>query len=208
MNFFVKGSTHILQKLRVRGAIFATIGIVGMMVYGLSQKVEADTAIVFVDNQQIKIYAPDWEAEKVLEEAGVKLAELDRVQITKTQGNPIQFMVLRNAIRPEPPREMMVATSRGHMTYKMLHTMEATAYLPGDGDGRGITATGIKATWGVVAVDPKVIPLGSRVYVPGYGFAIAADTGGAIKGSKIDLCMEDYGQAIQIGRRPVEVYVL
>ena len=208
MNFFVKESTHILQKLRVGGAIFTMIAIVGMMAYGLSQKVQADTAIVFVDNQQIKIYAPDWEVEKVLEGAGVKLAEHDRVQITKTQGNPIQFMVLRNAIRPEPPRDMMVATSRGHMTYKMLHTMEATAYLPGDGDGRGITATGIKATWGVVAVDPKVIPLGSRVYVPGYGFAIAADTGGAIKGRKIDLCMEDYGQAIQFGRRPVEVYVL
>ena len=105
-------------------------------------------------------------------------------------------------------RDTVVETSRGSMRYNRMVMMEASAYLPTDGNGAGITATGITARHGIVAVDPNVIPLGTRVYVPGYGVALAADTGGAIVGKKIDLCMEDYGQAMGFGRRPVEVYVL
>jgi uncharacterized protein YabE (DUF348 family) len=101
-----------------------------------------------------------------------------------------------------------VETSRGDVRFQKVVRMEATAYLPGDGDGRGITATGIRAQWGVVAVDPSRIPLGTRLYIPGYGVAIAADTGGAIAGDRIDLCMEDYSQAIHYGRQMVDVYVL
>lgn len=92
--------------------------------------------------------------------------------------------------------------------YAAVMTMEATAYLPSDGGGSGITATGIPATYGVAAVDPAVIPLGSRLYIPGYGEAIAADTGGAIYGYRIDLCMESYSEAMNFGRRDVTVYVL
>lgn len=94
------------------------------------------------------------------------------------------------------------------MPYSAVMSMEASAYLPGDGNGYGITATGIPATYGVAAVDPSVIPLGSRLYIPGYGEAIAADTGGAIYGYRIDLCMESYSEAMQFGRRNVTVYVL
>ena len=86
--------------------------------------------------------------------------------------------------------------------------MRATAYLPTDGSATGTTAMGIPATYGIVAVDPRVIPLGTRVYIPGYGEALAADTGGAIKGYKIDLCMESYSQAMRFGRRDVTVYIL
>ncbi|MCI1824246.1 MAG: G5 domain-containing protein [Megasphaera sp.] len=102
-----------------------------------------------------------------------------------------------------------VEVSRGNISrYRAVFSMEATAYLPTDGSGEGITATGIPAHYGVVAVDPHVIPLGSRVFVPGYGEAIAADTGSAIVGNRIDLCMEDYGSCMQFGRRSVEVYIL
>ncbi len=96
----------------------------------------------------------------------------------------------------------------GYGDYAAVMTMEATAYLPTDGDGYGITATGIPATYGVAAVDPYVIPLGSRLYIPGYGEAIAADTGGAIIGNRIDLCMESYDECMNFGRRNVTVYVL
>ena len=88
------------------------------------------------------------------------------------------------------------------------HLMEATAYLPEDGTGDGITATGVPAAYGVAAVDPDVIPLGTRIFVPGYGIALAADTGGAIEGHIVDLCYEDYDEAIQFGRRDVDVYLL
>lgn len=92
--------------------------------------------------------------------------------------------------------------------YKAVYEMEASAYLPTDGGGHGITATGLRAKHGIVAVDPRVIPLGSRLYIPGYGPAIAADTGGMIRGMVIDLCMESYSEAINFGRRNVTVYVL
>lgn len=101
-----------------------------------------------------------------------------------------------------------VQTEMGMMNYTAAYTMEATAYLPTDGSPEGLTAMGIPARRGVVAVDPRVIPLGSKVFIPGYGVAIAADTGGAIKGEKVDLCMETYGECMNFGRRYIEVYVL
>ena len=109
----------------------------------------------------------------------------------------------------EPPvPEDVVETSQGYVPYTQVMGMEATAYLPTDGSPEGLTAMGIPATYGIVAVDPDVIPLGTRVYIPGYGEALAADTGGAIYGYRIDLCMEDYYQAMDFGRRTVTVFVL
>ena len=105
-------------------------------------------------------------------------------------------------------RQPKVSTSWGEVPYVNAITMEASAYLPSDGGGSGITASGMVATYGVAAVDPDVIPLGTRLYIPGYGEAIAADVGGSIEGNMIDLCMEDYGQAMDFGRRDVTVYVL
>jgi 3D (Asp-Asp-Asp) domain-containing protein len=91
-----------------------------------------------------------------------------------------------------------------------IYTMEATAYTADTAKANptGYTANGMRAKWGIVAVDPDVIPLGTTVFIPGYGVAIAADTGGAIIGHRIDLCMERYGDAIRFGRQPVVVYVV
>ena len=71
-----------------------------------------------------------------------------------------------------------------------------------------IFLAGTLAHWGTVAVDPSVIPLYSRLYIPGYGFAVAGDTGGAIVGNRIDLFFPSYSDAIRFGRRTVTVYVL
>lgn len=106
------------------------------------------------------------------------------------------------------PEGNVVETASGYLPYTEMLDMEATAYLPTDGNGEGLTAMGIPATYGIVAVDPYVIPLGTRVYIPGYGEALAADTGGAIYGHRIDLCMESYDQAMDFGRRTVTVFVL
>ena len=65
----------------------------------------------------------------------------------------------------------------------------------------------VPAVRGIAAVDPDVIPLGTRLFIPGYGEAIAADTGGAIIGNKIDLVMDSYGEAMEFGRQDVTVYV-
>lgn len=89
---------------------------------------------------------------------------------------------------------------------------EATAYSPArpstfpHTDGQ--TAIGLPAGYGVVAVDPQVIPLGTRLYIEGYGYAIAADVGGAIEERRIDLCFGRRQSALQFGRRMVQVHVL
>lgn len=110
------------------------------------------------------------------------------------------------------------ANTHKGFTYKKKITVNASAYEPYNcgGDGRGITASGLKAKFGVVAVDPKVIPLGTKLYIEStddgaswtYGYCIAADTGGAIKGNRIDLCYNTRSECIQFGRRSANVYVL
>ena len=135
-------------------------------------------------------------------------------EIHYKQGDVIDTKELqRKTITPMQPKVVQVGTrevevSRSYNRVREVITMEATAYLPTDGGGDGITATGIRARHGVVAVDPNVIPLGTRVYIPGYGEAIAADTGGDIIGNRIDVVLEDYGSAMQFGRRTVDVYIL
>jgi 3D (Asp-Asp-Asp) domain-containing protein len=86
--------------------------------------------------------------------------------------------------------------------------MVATAYTAGCAGCTGYTASGYRAGHGIVAVDPNVIPLGTRLYIPGYGFAIAGDTGGAIRGNRIDLGFNSLSDAVQFGRRLVKVYTL
>lgn len=115
-----------------------------------------------------------------------------------------------------------IVSSRGKVSYEKSIVMSATAYdlsyesigkKPGDAY-YGITASGTKARAGVVAVDSSVIPLGTKLYIKSldgsedYGFAIAEDTGGAIKGNRIDLFMDNHQKALEFGRRKVKVYIL
>ena len=86
--------------------------------------------------------------------------------------------------------------------------MQASAYTPRPAGGSGRTALGYPAKFGHVAVDPRVIPLGSLVYVEGYGVALASDKGRAIRGHRIDLCVSSRSAAMRFGRRSVQVHVL
>lgn len=107
-----------------------------------------------------------------------------------------------------------VLPSRGYFSGRHVVSMVATYYDPYHcgGSGTGRTATGIKAGYGVAAVDPRFIPLGTRLYVEGYGYAVAADTGGAIKGNRIDLAIDTKHDARRIrgisGRKAVRVHIL
>jgi uncharacterized protein YabE (DUF348 family) len=115
------------------------------------------------------------------------------------------------ALGIKPPVNTLV-TSRGSYRYIDIKQMVATAYSPGpESCGKyadGITYTGKKAGYGLVAVDPRVIRLGTMLYIEGYGKAEAADIGGAIKGNRIDLCYETHGEAVRYGRKKVKVYIL
>jgi 3D (Asp-Asp-Asp) domain-containing protein len=91
-------------------------------------------------------------------------------------------------------------------------TVEATGYIATCSEGcTGVTATGYNLAANpnakVIAVDPNVIPLGTKVYVPGYGYAVAADTGGAINGHKIDVHFPSTHDAVQWGRRTINITV-
>lgn len=108
--------------------------------------------------------------------------------------------------------ESRVMISRGTQEARRKITMASTAYTPYCSGCSGKTATGInlRAHQGlkVIAVDPNVIPLGTKVHVEGYGYAIAADTGGAINGGKIDVLFYSKSEAINWGRRTVTVTIL
>ncbi|ODG91633.1 MULTISPECIES: G5 and 3D domain-containing protein [Bacillaceae] len=90
--------------------------------------------------------------------------------------------------------------------------VEATAYSPYDAGMSGVTALGINVRKNpntkLIAVDPKVIPLGSKVWVEGYGVAIAGDTGGAIKGRRIDILMPTKDDCFDFGRRTVKIRII
>ncbi|SNZ04193.1 3D (Asp-Asp-Asp) domain-containing protein [Terribacillus aidingensis] len=110
-----------------------------------------------------------------------------------------------------PAKEETAAASTNQEATKEL-TVSATAYTGQCNGCSGVTATGIDLNANpdakVIAVDPSVIPLGSRVWVEGYGEAVAGDTGGAIKGNKIDVHVPDKGTALSWGRKSVTVKVL
>ena len=123
--------------------------------------------------------------------------------------------VLREPVRrvakvgtlPLPP-----LASRGGDTGREVMSMVSTAYDPSPSScwpyADGLTATGHRAGRGVCAVDPRVIPLGTQLWVEGYGYAVACDTGGAIKGNRIDLCFNTRAEAVVWGRRNVLVYIV
>lgn len=116
-----------------------------------------------------------------------------------------------------------ILTSRGETRkYSNVYVMSASAYTAGyESTGKrpgdpyyGVTRSGTQVRPGVVSVDPKVIPLGSRLYIESldgkvsYGVAYAEDTGSAIKGNKIDIYYENLQDALRFGRRQLRVYVL
>src|SRR5699024_8114807 len=110
--------------------------------------------------------------------------------------------------KEEPKEETQSSEPSGGKTY----TMTATAYTANCSGCSGITATGIdlnaNPNMKVIAVDPSVIPLGTKVWVEGYGEAIAGDTGGAIKGNRIDIHVPTKAEALNYGHQTVTVKIL
>lgn len=105
-----------------------------------------------------------------------------------------------------------VKTKDGYKRFKEKMIVQATAYWthdPVDASGTGIAYDGTPAVpYKTIAVDPKVIPLQSQVYIPGIGQVRANDTGSAIKGKIIDIAMDSRNAAWNWGRRNIEIYIL
>ncbi|MBM7614755.1 ubiquitin-like domain-containing protein [Alkaliphilus hydrothermalis] len=181
--------------------------------------------------QSITKYNDDLEQgkTKVVQEGKRGLKEV-KLRLTYEDGIEVSREVVEEKVHEQAVDEVIekgtmkyLVTSRGEVArYKKVITMQASAYDAGfESTGKrpgdpyyGITRSGTKVRPGVVAVDPKVIPLGTKLYVESldgtksYGYASAEDTGGAIKGNRIDLYFESRSDALRYGRRNVRVYVL
>lgn len=166
---------------------------------------------------------------KVVQEGKEGLKEI-KYEVIYENGVEVDVQILQEDVIESATNEIVergtvstVATSRGDISrFSKVIDMTATAYhagyastgkRPGD-PYYGITASGTVVRPGVVAVDPNVIPLGTKLYIEStdstssYGYAVAEDTGGAIKGNKVDLYFETPTEVKNFGRRKVKVYVL
>jgi len=144
-------------------------------------------------------------------------------------GKEISRNLLSEKLKSQPVKQIVAlgtvsvyTPSRGgNIRYTKSLKVRATAYnadfdstgkSPGD-PGYGITSTGARAKrnadgYSTIAVDPRVIPLGTKLWVDGYGYAIAEDVGGAIKGNHIDLYFDSSSEMWDWGSRSVNVYIL
>lgn len=157
-----------------------------------------------------------YQGETKVIQAGVKGEQIHTMQNIYVNDKLVSIENLDTEVVKEPVKEIVhkgtkeVEGLNGRKVKKVI-VMQATAYDPSAGSK---TAMGTRARVGAVAVDPRVIPLGSKLYIesmdgfPTYGFATAEDTGGAIKGNRIDLFYSTNAQALRFGRRNVKVYVL
>lgn len=143
---------------------------------------------------------------------GVPGERLITCEITYKDGVPIHKQELSRAVVKQPQNEVIAVgarqvISRGgkEYAYKEVRTMRATAYTHTGNK----TASGVWPTVGfTVAVDPDVIPMGTLMYVEGYGYARAEDTGGLIKGNRIDIFLNTEKECRSWGVRNVRVYIL
>ena len=134
------------------------------------------------------VYVSRLGAERRLTEA--KLADVEAAAAAA------RHRTIAVAAPPSTPARAVTQTATGRRTL----TVTASGYALG-----GTTATGIAVGWGVVAVDPAVIPLGTRMTIPGYGTGVASDTGGAVRGTQIDLWFPSEAEAFAWGRRTVTI---
>ncbi|GAA0356094.1 resuscitation-promoting factor [Alkalibacterium iburiense] len=165
-----------------------------------------DTSIISVKNEE-DIVSYDVSTDEVTEtETPAEVVEAQEEEETQEAETTVETS--EPEAETTPPAETAETETNQSNGYTL--TVEATAYSRNQPSLSNFTFTGIdlRENSRVIAVDPNVIPLGSTIYVPGYGEYVAGDTGGAIKGNRIDLHMEDLQAAIQFGRRTLEIQVV
>ncbi|MBD3108957.1 DUF348 domain-containing protein [Bacillus sp. AGMB 02131] len=160
--------------------------------------------------------------EKVLTEGKEGLVAKE-YEVTKENGTEVsRNLVSETVVQEKKDKVVAVGTkvvqvaSRGQSSSApeggTEMTVESTAYTAYCAGCSGTTATGFNLKSNpnakVIAVDPQVIPLGTKVWVEGYGYAVAADTGGAIKGNKIDVFFSEKSQAYKWGRKKVKIRIV
>ncbi|MCM3019987.1 LysM peptidoglycan-binding domain-containing protein [Priestia megaterium] len=150
------------------------------------------------------------QAEQAQEEQ--QQAQAEQAQKEQQQAQAEQAQKEQQQAQAEQAQKQQQPAESSQQASGKSMTVEATAYTANCAGCSGTTATGVdlkaNPNQKVIAVDPSVIPLGSKVYVEGYGEAVAADTGGAIKGNRIDVFVPSEGDAQQFGRKSVKITVM
>lgn len=144
----------------------------------------------------------------------IRVGQELRIPLKNTQVRTQENTKLATQPKAVPASATLPVMSRGQYLGEFTLTAytagpESTGKKPGD-SAYGVTSSGAKVVEGItIAVDPDVIPIGSRVYIEGIGYRIAQDTGSAIKGNKIDLYMNDLGEARSFGvKRNIKVELI
>ena len=190
------------------------------------QRVSSDTAveteIIEYETEKVntdKLYVGETEVKTKGQNGEIRhtyaLTLVDGVETERTliSSETVTEAVNKVVLVGTKEKPVVKASSSAPSQYKEVITMRATAYTYGE-DGGNRTSTGIRPYRGIVAVDPRVIPLGTKLYIESsdgryvYGEAVAADTGGSIKGNKIDVFLESESECYSFGRRTVNVYIL
>lgn len=212
-------------------AMLATMMLVGMVlpVYAAENQENEETITrVVVSEKEVQDISSSFLAlateGEAVQTAKTKIAAKEKAEKEAAEKAAAEKAAAEKAAKEQAAREAQAAAEKeaaeqaaaqAATTQPVGQTfiMESTAYSsdPADTLGGGtVTATGQNLLTNpmAVAVDPNVIPLGTRLYVEGYGEAIASDTGGAIKGNIVDVHFSTYEQCIQWGRRQVKVTIL
>ncbi|WP_369901550.1 ubiquitin-like domain-containing protein [Bacillus manliponensis] len=159
---------------------------------------------------------------KKVTQEGIQGKKKTTFEVVKENGNEVSRTVQKEETLLQPKEQVVsigtkqaeVATDSGSGSAGVAREfyVEATAYSPYCGGCQGVSAGGYNykanPNMKLIAVDPRVIPLGTKVWVEGYGYAVAGDTGGAIKGNRIDVLMPSEKQAYAWGRKRVKIQVL
>jgi len=194
---------------------------------GMTARLVRVTGQTFVEREKVEhktVFKPDdslsgSQTRRVLGRDGVRAVEY---KIVIEDGVEVSRSISREYFDPEPVDTVIYyspsalketgQTAANFSVSRTLHVYAtwynaASSGKPATHPSYGITASGVPVTKGIVAVDPSVIPLGTKLYIPGYGFAVAADTGGGIVGNTIDLGYPD-GVPVDWRTGWVDIYVL
>ncbi|MFC0274254.1 ubiquitin-like domain-containing protein [Metabacillus herbersteinensis] len=144
--------------------------------------------------------------EVVLENGKEVSRKLIKTEKKKDSKNRVVALGTKNV------QQASTTVSRGNDSVSKEFYVSSTAYTAHCNGCSGTTATGVNLRSNpnakVIAVDPSIIPLGTKVFVEGYGYAVASDTGSAIKGNKIDVFFSDKSAAYRWGRKQVKIKIL
>jgi 3D (Asp-Asp-Asp) domain-containing protein len=214
-------------KIYRRAALAPLVALTSLGAFAQTGATKTQTVILVVKGESHVLQTTAKTVSELLQEQRVTLAESQRTSValtaTLTEGMQVSIEAKPTSTKPTPAKAVTAKSepargtlsSRGALGSlsryegKRVLTLTATGYGPGENGAWGNkTSLGTRVRYGVVAVDPRVIPLRTRLYVEGYGECVAEDTGSAIKGMRIDLAFESDRVANQYGRRRVRVVIL